>query len=241
MNKILCGMLLFAFSGCVSIDNKPLESEIPGRYYRIKEGDTLDIVARKYRISIAEIMDINGIDNPRALRVGQAIFLPDPDPIGSTIAKLVRKTPTPAVKVNPEKTGKTLKAPVQSAAKGIMEFPIPGGHVFQEFSRNKKNPYDGIGIKAQQGEKVQAALDGKVLFVGDDGTKFGLIVIIEHQAPYITVYTHLDKALVSIGQHIKQRAPIGLVGRSGGVDMPHLHFQVRVKERPQNPRLFFKS
>jgi lipoprotein NlpD len=231
MKNFLSLIILFMLQSCITLDNKPQESELPGKYYRIKEGDTLELIARKYRISIDEIMETNGIENPRALHIGQTIFLPDPDPIGTKIAKLIKSKENKVISPAKEK---------ETSAK-IMDFPVPGGKIFREFSRDKKNPYDGIGIKANQGETIVAALRGKVIFVGDDGTKFGLIVIIEHEKNLITVYTHLDKALVSTGQEVQSKTPLGLVGTSGGVSFPRLHFQVRHKQRPKDPRLYLKG
>jgi len=231
MKNIVLLIFLFIFQSCVTVENKPNESELPGKYYRIKEGDTLELLSRKYKISIDEIMETNGLENARALPIGQTIFLPDPDPIGTKIAKLIRSKENKVVSTVKER---------ETAAK-IMDFPVPGGQVFREFSRDKKNPYDGIGIKAKQGETIIAALRGKVIFVGDDGTKFGLIVIIEHEKNLITVYTHLYKALVKTGQEVQHKTPLGLVGTSGGVSFPRLHFQVRHKQRPKDPRLYLKK
>ncbi len=117
---------------------------------------------------------------------------------------------------------------------------MPGGTIIHEFTLNKKSPYDGLGIKATKGARINASLDGRVLFVGDDGTKFGLIVILEHVDPYITVYAHLDRATVVAGQKIKRGDVLGYVGQSGGASVPHLHFQIRVAERPKDPKLYLK-
>lgn len=212
---------------------KPRDSDLAGSYYQVKPGDTLAVISQKFNVSVEEIMYINGITDQRSLQIGQALFLPDPDPIGKKIAKLKEphiKKPTLA-KNAAEKKSRATNA-------RLFDFPVPDGIIIREYSQAKNKPYDGIGIKAPRGTRVNASLDGRVLFVGDDGTKFGLIVIIEHIDSYMTVYTHLDKALVKIGQQVKRGESIGLVGQSGGVAIPHLHFQIRVSERPKNPRLY---
>lgn len=226
-------LLPFILFSCHSIDEKPRESDLAGSYYRVKSGDTLSEIAKKYKTTVEEIMDVNGIDNQRALRVGQALFLPDPDPIGTKIAKL--KPPAKRVTNTPPAQKKNAKTSLR-----IFDFPVPGGVVVYQYSKAKANPYDGIGIKAPRGTNIIAPLDGKVLFVGNDGTKFGLLIIIEHVDPYITVYTHLDRAVVKTGQAIKRGATIGTVGQSGGVSIPHLHFQIRVDQRPQDPKLYLQ-
>jgi murein DD-endopeptidase MepM/ murein hydrolase activator NlpD len=233
-------IILFASVGvmnaCLSVSEKPRDSDLACTYHQVKPGDTLGKIAASSKVPIEEIMYVNGIDDQRALRVGQALFLPDPDPIGKRIAKL---RPMPA-KPSPSKKAQGPEKQAAATASAIFDFPVPGGVVIQDFSQNKKKPYDGIGIKAAKGSRINASLDGRVLFVGDDGTKFGLIVIVEHVDPYITVYAHLDKATVATGQKIKRGEQLGLVGQSGGVNVPHLHFQIRVAQRPKNPRTYLK-
>lgn len=223
-------------NGCVSVDDKPRESDLAGTYHQVKPGDTLLVIAKKYNVPVDEIMYINGIEKERGLRVGQALFLPDPDPIGKKIAKL---KPASTKKAPPQKTATAKKSTPNPSR--MFDFPVPGGTVIQDFSLAKKNPYDGIGIKASKGARILASLDGRVLFVGDDGTKFGLIVILEHVDPYITVYAHLDRAVVKAGQKLKRGEVLGYVGQSGGVSSPHLHFQIRVSERPKDPKLYLKN
>jgi murein DD-endopeptidase MepM/ murein hydrolase activator NlpD len=122
----------------------------------------------------------------------------------------------------------------------MFDFPVPGGNIVHKFSRTKKNPYDGIGIRAKRGSRILAPKNGRVLFVGDDGTKFGLIIILEHQDPFLTVYAHLDQAFVKVGQQLQRGDTLGTVGSSGGIGFPHLHFQIRMGQKPQDPMLYLK-
>lgn len=223
--------LLLLSSACLIHSKKPKESDLAGTYYVVKPGDTLSHIAIKYQVAISEIMDINGIDDERSLRVGQALFLPDPDPIGSKIQRL-RKDP--ASKPVREKSRH------QKEISPMFDFPVPGGIIVHKFSRTKKDPYDGIGIKAKRGSRILAPKNARVLFVGDDGTKFGLIIILEHQDPFLTVYAHLDQAFVKAGQQVQRGDFLGTVGSSGGIGFPHLHFQVRMGQRPQDPMLYLK-
>lgn len=224
--------ILLVLQSCQSLEERPTERDLAGVYYRVKPKDTIASIAQKHRLTAEEIKDVNGIDDERSLRVGQALFLPDPDPIGKRIAKL-KPTPAPHKKTSPKK--------VAAAHQVLFDFPLKNGTIVHNFSTAKQNPYDGIGIKALLGEKVLAAQSGQVLFVGDDGTRFGLLVIVEHKDPFITVYTQLDKALVKAGQHLKKGQPLGLVGKSGGAQFAHLHFQVRLNRKPVDPKAYLKS
>lgn len=221
------------FYGCMSLTNKPRDSDLAGTYYRVKPGDTLSEIAKEFRCSTTEIMYINGIEDERALVIGRLIFLPDPDPISTKIAILAKKK-SRVQKVVPKIEPKKKPAPPQRQ----FLFPVPGGIIVSRYSDQKKKPYDGLGIKAPHGSPVVASLKGRVLYTGDDGTKFGLIVIIEHPEHFITVYAHLDRAIVSEGNSVAAGKTIGFVGKSGGATTAHLHFQIRLNERPQNPEKY---
>lgn len=221
-------IIVFIFSlsiiSCITPHERLSDGDIAGRYHRVKKGESLSQIAKKYRSHSSEIMEVNGIEREKSLRVGQELFIPDPDPIGTRIKKHRGNSPLKVAK-------KTVPKNVQK----IFDFPVAKGRIFHRFSSSKQNPYDGLGIKAPRGAPIMAALDGKVIFVGDDGTRYGLLVIIEHRDTYISVYAHLDKAVVKPGQDVKKRDVIGNVGISGGISTPHLHFQIRVNERPHNP------
>jgi murein DD-endopeptidase MepM/ murein hydrolase activator NlpD len=219
---------LLYLSSCVAINNQPREHEIPGAYYQVKSGDNLDSICKSYRVNRDEVKEINGINNADLLTVGKKIYLPNADPIIVTIKESMVKTKPPS-RAEPKKTLK------------ILDFPIPHSAIVRHFSLSKQNPYEGIAIKAPRHTPIRAAHKGRVLFVGDDNTRYGLIVIIEHPHSLITVYAHLEKALVTKNEEISQKQIIGTVGDSGGIAFTHLHFQVRLEQKPQNPINFFSS
>lgn len=88
----------------------------------------------------------------------------------------------------------------------------------------KKNPHQGWDIAAPLGTEVKAALGGTVTL--SDGPFFysGNVIVLEHGQNLSTIYAHLQKILVKEGQHIEKGQVIGLVGNTGRVTGPHLHF-----------------
>lgn len=116
--------------------------------------------------------------------------------------------------------------------------------------------HTGVDIPASKGTPVLAAGDGKVIWAGwglyrgvydDRSDPYGQAIVIRHDFGYqglrlYTVYGHLDRVDVSRGQHVKIGEPLGLVGETGFVTGPHLHFEVRVGEsdffRTLNPELW---
>jgi murein DD-endopeptidase MepM/ murein hydrolase activator NlpD len=99
---------------------------------------------------------------------------------------------------------------------------------------DKAVPHEGIDISAPRGTAIMAAAKGRVTFAGQrDG--YGLMVEIDHGYGYQTLYGHASQLLVRVGQEISRGDVIALVGSTGIATSPHLHYEVRVKDRPVNP------
>lgn len=97
--------------------------------------------------------------------------------------------------------------------------------------------HDGLDIGAPPNAPVHASAGGTVTVVGFDN-KMGNVVAIEHGYDIETQYGHLSKILVKQGQKVKRGDLIGLVGSTGLSTGPHLHYMVKVNERPVNPHRF---
>ncbi len=97
--------------------------------------------------------------------------------------------------------------------------------------------HDGLDIGAQPNAPVYAPANGVVSAVGSD-PKMGNVVAIEHGYGLESQYGHLTKALVKQGQKVKRGDLIGLVGNTGLSTGPHLHYMVKVNERPVNPQRY---
>jgi len=94
--------------------------------------------------------------------------------------------------------------------------------------------HPGIDIKAQYGTPVTAGADGEVIFAGRD-PGYGRLVVLAHGGDIDTFYGHLSALYVHEGQRVKKGEPIGAVGASGLATGAHLHFEVRVRNRPVDP------
>ena len=123
--------------------------------------------------------------------------------------------------------------------KGILALPIQG-KLISEYGRQKNTDFNtytfnsGIDISAPPGQVVRAAGSGEVIYTGNI-KGYGQIIIIDHGGRTTTLYAHLSKILVEIGNKIKKGQIIGQVGDSGGVTSPRLHFEVRVEGKPTDP------
>lgn len=96
----------------------------------------------------------------------------------------------------------------------------------------------GMDIAAAHRAKVHASGAGMVVFAGRDSV-FGLMVVIEHGRDVMSYYGHNSMLEVGRGDRVKRGDVIARVGSTGESTAPHLHFEVRKKGNPINPRSFF--
>lgn len=94
--------------------------------------------------------------------------------------------------------------------------------------------HPAVDIAAPAGTPVRAMTSGTVSFAGTL-SGYGLTVIIEHGAAVQTLYAHLSAIDVQRGQRVDAQAVIGRVGQTGNATAPHLHFEVRRWNRPDDP------
>jgi murein DD-endopeptidase MepM/ murein hydrolase activator NlpD len=85
----------------------------------------------------------------------------------------------------------------------------------------------GIDIAAELGTPVAAAEAGRVTYAGWRDGGWGIEVTIAHVRGVRTIYAHLSRALVRLGQRVTARQVLGRVGATGDATGPHLHFEVR--------------
>lgn len=101
----------------------------------------------------------------------------------------------------------------------------------------KSTFHDGIDIGAGYGTSIYAAAAGTVIMARENGG-YGNCVMISHGNGYTTLYAHMSSISVSYGQSVSQGQVIGLVGATGRVTGPHLHFEVRTSSGPLDPMSF---
>lgn len=105
------------------------------------------------------------------------------------------------------------------------------------YNKQPRDPHSGLDIAAEQGKPVYAVNQG---IVADTGDYFftGNTVILDHGMGVFSVYAHLSKILVKAGESVKQGQELGLVGMTGRVTGPHLHWTMVVNQTLVEPLLF---
>ena len=93
----------------------------------------------------------------------------------------------------------------------------------------------GIDFSAPKGTAIQATGDGKVVEVVNGGRGFGKHVVIAHGYGFETLYGHMSRIDVKVGQHVTKGQQIGLVGSTGTSTAPHCHYEVHHDGKQINP------
>lgn len=109
--------------------------------------------------------------------------------------------------------------------------PLPNG----AFVRGFYAGHSGIDISAATGTPILAANGGPVLYAGWNSWGYGNTVVIGH-GPFSTLYGHMSSLAVRCGQRAAAGQVIGYVGSTGNSSGPHLHFEIRHLNQPQDPR-----
>lgn len=98
--------------------------------------------------------------------------------------------------------------------------------------------HNGLDFTAPQGTPIYATGDGMVTTAGAGGGA-GNHVIINHGYGYETVYMHMVRIKISVGQKVKRGEVIGWVGNTGASTGPHCHYEVHINGEPVDPVYFF--
>lgn len=98
--------------------------------------------------------------------------------------------------------------------------------------------HKGVDLAGQRGQKIFAAADGVVVYA-QKHYLLGNCVKIRHKYGYETIYGHLEKFAVKVGQEVKKRDIIGYMGTTGQSTGVHLHYGVMFNQRAVNPMAYF--
>lgn len=129
-----------------------------------------------------------------------------------------------------------LKGNKSSATKVVSTFlATPSrGRISSNFGMRWGRMHQGLDIAANMGSPIYAALDGTVTYSGW-ASGYGNFIRLKHKDGVETYYGHCSKLLVSEGEAVKKGEKIGEVGSTGNSTGPHLHFEVRVDGKAQDP------
>lgn len=190
-----------------------------GVIHTVAKGDTVSKIASKYGAKAEEIIAYNGLPQEGDLQINAEIIVPG--------GKIARSAVTAA--------GSAVSSAASTVSRLIdlgsyFAHPLGGlGRITQWLhGRN------GIDIANAYGTPIKAAADGTVVAAFTSGYNggYGLYVKIKHPNGTDTLYAHMSKVLVRVGETVAKGQTIGNIGSTGRSTGPHLHFEVHGAKNP---------
>lgn len=227
----------------------------PG-YYTVKPGDTMIRIGLETGQNWRDIQRWNNLENPNLLEVGQVLRVLPPN----VDAAAVGPRPVTSAKIEPRaldaKPGTAASAPSvpppaassPPAAAPASAAPAPSALATRDDDEpnwawpaagSVISPYDearnkGVAIAGKAGDPVLAAADGRVVYAGSGLRGYGNLVIVKHNATYLTAYAHNQALLVKEDQLVKRGQKIAEMG-STDAERVQLHFEIRRLGKPVDP------
>jgi murein DD-endopeptidase MepM/ murein hydrolase activator NlpD len=230
----------------------PIPKALELSTYKVKPGDSIGGVAKRFGLAVDSLVSLNGIKNIKGVKAGTELKIPNMDgllhivtkgqSLGS-IAKAYKIDLTALADANDLgsgsiRPGQTLFIPgarlPQEALRKIYGTSVawPGRGPISSWFGYRADPFTGvrryhagIDIVVNMGTPVKAAMDGVVADSGYNGN-YGNYVILNHGDGLQTLYGHLSSSSVRKGQRLSQGSILGLSGNTGYSTGPHLHFGV---------------
>lgn len=130
----------------------------------------------------------------------------------------------------------------RSAARALLKTPISGARLTSGFGMRVhpllgySKMHEGVDFGAAMGTPIHAAGAGVIDIAGRHGG-YGNVVVIKHNEKFKTMYAHMQRFATGIraGVRVNQGQVVGYVGSTGRSTGPHLHYEVRINDRPTNP------
>lgn len=97
--------------------------------------------------------------------------------------------------------------------------------------------HNGIDVPGWTGAPIRATASGKVTATFWAGG-YGMTIMINHENGFKTVYAHLSKYNIKVGDYVTKGQLIALCGSTGLSTGPHLHYEIRYRNKPVNPKYF---
>jgi len=235
----------------------PLGPPPPG-YYRVKPGDTLYRIALENGQNYRDIATWNNLTNPNQIEVDQLLRVVPPGANVAASTPGVVTAPVPAGNVTSVPPSAAAVPPIVGSGSGAvaaqpqsqsqpqapalasdasapassiaLAWPVRGP-LLDSFDDAKNK---GLNIGGAAGDPIKAAGDGRVVYAGNGLRGYGNLIIIKHDATFLTAYAHNRALMVKEGDAVTKGQKIAEMGNSDS-DRVMLHFEVRRQGKPVDP------
>lgn len=121
-----------------------------------------------------------------------------------------------------------------------LRWPVRGRVIAGFGPRPDGTHNDGVNLQVPQGTEVHAAESGVVAYAGSELKGYGNLVLVRHDNGWITAYAHNAEIVAKRGDRVKRGQVIAKSGKSGQVDLPQVHFELRQSSKPVDPTPFME-
>ncbi|HWK33558.1 MAG TPA: M23 family metallopeptidase, partial [Hyphomicrobium sp.] len=132
------------------------------------------------------------------------------------------------------------QSPRQSSGSDKLRWPVSGRIITGFGQRADGTHNDGINLSVPLGTSVHAAEGGTVAYAGAELKGYGNLVLLRHDNGWVTAYAHNDQLMVKRGDKVQRGQVIATAGRTGSVDQPQVHFELRQGSKPVDPVPFLE-
>jgi murein DD-endopeptidase MepM/ murein hydrolase activator NlpD len=237
----------------------------------VNRGDTLNSIARRNNMPVAELAKANHLDTSAKLSLGMKLTVPGAKsaaaapaaaPVAAAPVQQVAALTPPATRTvgpagAPPQAARLASATTQVEEKAVAEtpakaseatgalpsfrWPVRGKVMTGYGAKTNGKANDGINVAVPEGTPVKAAEDGVVAYSGNELKGYGNLVLVRHSNGYVTAYAHASELMVKRGDTIKRGQVIAKSGQSGEVGSPQLHFEIRKGSSPVDPMQFLNG
>jgi len=142
--------------------------------------------------------------------------------------------------VNNVATGGIAPTQPRQSTSDKLRWPV-SGRIISGFGQRPDGTHnDGINMSVPLGTQVQAAESGTVAYAGSELKGYGNLILLRHDNGWVTAYAHNDQLMVKRGDKVQRGQVIAAAGRSGSVDQPQVHFELRQGSKPVDPVPFLE-
>ncbi len=128
-----------------------------------------------------------------------------------------------------------------AAETGKLRWPAQGKVIAGFGQRPDGTHNDGVNLAVPMGTEVHAAEGGVVAYAGNELKGYGNLILLRHDNGWVTAYAHSEELLVKRGDKFMRGQVIAKAGKTGQVDQPQVHFELRQGQRPVDPTPFMEK
>jgi murein DD-endopeptidase MepM/ murein hydrolase activator NlpD len=231
-----------------------------GFSHTLDRGETVWDLARRYHVSVGEIMSANSLsaEQVQNIRDGQTLFLPGVHEDGRGNVErdtTVRERAAGGVARglglgSLNAAGRLLHGQVESrwiaaagggkTLPGTLRWPLAQGSFVRGFGSGQGGYHKAMDIAGHIGWNVRAAAEGIVGYAGNKVPGFGNMVMVVHPGGWVTLYAHNSVNFVAAGQRVQKGSVLAEVGSTGRSQGPHVHFELIYDGKNCDPAPLFR-